>query len=506
MRKLVTGVLGCLMLFFATGVSAQEAEAAPEVKPVGVKIQFKYDLGELKKAADDADEDDGVKTGTVMGHVVKTYDDGTVNDTNAFFSISKEGEEYSNVTYKDADAFFTTSNVFMMFCACLVFIMHLVFATLETGLTRAKNTVNILFKNVSIVAIATIVYAIIGFNLMYPCGAWIAEGWFPQFVPGLAPEGQMGADYAGAGYTYWTDFLFQAMFAAATASVVSGAVCERIKLNAFLIFCTIFAGIVYPILGAAKWGGGFLADMGFADLAGSTLVHSVGGWGALAGAIVLGPRIGKYVNGRSNAIMGHNMPLATIGCMLLWFGWFGFNAGSQLNADPEKTSQIMVSTLLSSCAGVIGAMIVSWVVQKKPDLSMILNGSLAGLVGITAGADDIAGFGAVYVGLIAGILVVFAVLFIDRLKVDDPVGAVSVHLCCGIWGTLACGIFGSANLGTQFIGVAYYALAFPIAFIIFFILKMTIGIRVEEEEEIEGLDVGEHGMEAYSGFQIFSNQ
>ena len=503
MKKLVTGILGCLMLLFATGLNAQEAKAAPEVKPVDVKVQFNYSLDDLKAEADKADEGD---PGMVMGTVVKTYGDGTTNETSAFFYITKEGDKYSGISYKDADAFFTTSNVFMMFCAVLVFIMHLGFATLETGLTRAKNTVNILFKNVSIVAIATIVYAIIGFNLMYPCGAWLAEGWFPKFVPFLSPEGQMGADYAKGGYTYWTDFLFQAMFAAATASVVSGAVCERIKLSAFLIFCTIFAGLVYPILGAAKWGGGFLADKGFADLAGSTLVHSVGGWGALAGAIVLGPRIGKYVNGKSVAIMGHNMPLATIGAMLLWFGWFGFNAGSQLNADPEMTSQIMVSTLLSSCAGVIGAMIVSWGIQKKPDLSMILNGALAGLVGITAGADDISGFTAVWVGLIAGILVVAAVLAIDNLKIDDPVGAISVHLVCGIWGTLACGIFGSANLGVQFMGVAYYALAFPAAFIIFFILKMTIGIRVEEEEEIEGLDVGEHGMEAYAGFQIFSNQ
>jgi len=492
------------MLLFATGLNAQDAEAVPEVKPVDVKVQFNYSLDDLKAEADGADEGE---PGMVMGTVVKTYGDGTTNETNAFFYVTKEGDgKYSGVSYKDADAFFTTSNVFMMFCAVLVFIMHLGFATLETGLTRAKNTVNILFKNVSIVAIATIVYGIIGFNLMYPCGEWIAEGWFPKFVPGLAPEGQMGADYADGGYTYWTDFLFQAMFAAATASIVSGAVCERIKLGSFLIFCTIFAGIVYPILGAAKWGGGFLDAKGFADLAGSTLVHSVGGWGALAGAIVLGPRIGKYVNGKSVAIMGHNMPMATIGAMLLWFGWFGFNSGSQLNADPEATSQIMVSTLLSSCAGVIGAMIISWGVQKKPDLSMILNGALAGLVGITAGADDIAGFTAVWVGLIAGILVVFAVLAIDSAKIDDPVGAISVHLVCGIWGTLACGIFGSADFGVQFLGVAYYALAFPAALVIFFVLKMTIGVRVEEEEEIEGLDIGEHGMEAYSGFQIFSNQ
>ena len=501
MRKLVTGILGCLMLLFATGLNAQEAEAAPEVKPVDVKIQFKYDLAELKKAADESDEGEG----SVFGQVVKTYTDGTTTEHNAFFSITKDGDKYSNVSYKDADDFFTISNVFVMFCAVLVFIMHLGFATLETGLTRAKNTVNILFKNVSIVAIATLVYGIVGFNLMYPGDNWIADGFLPGFAWGFSPDGGMDASY-WPGYTYWTDFLFQAMFAAATASIVSGAVCERIKLSAFLIFCTVFAGIVYPILGAAKWGGGFLDAKGFADLAGSTLVHSVGGWGALAGAIVLGPRIGKYINGKSVAIMGHNMPMATIGAMLLWFGWFGFNAGSQLDATPDMISQIMVSTLLSACAGVIGAMIVSWGIQKKPDLSMILNGALAGLVGITAGADDIAGFGSVWVGLIAGIIVVFAVLAIDNMKIDDPVGAISVHLVCGIWGTLACGIFGSADVVVQFIGVAYYALAFPIAFIIFFLIKMTIGIRVEEEEEIEGLDIGEHGMEAYSGFQIFSNQ
>jgi Amt family ammonium transporter len=503
------GMFASLMFLLTTGIQAQEAEvkeAAKEVVPATVSVTFDYSAEDLKKAVDDADEEDGVKEGTVLGKVLKTYSNGITEEVFANFSQSLEGDKYSNVSYVNVEDFFTTSNVFMMFCAVLVFIMHLGFATLETGLTRAKNTVNILFKNVSIVAIATIMYAIIGFNLMYPCGAWIADGWFPKFVPFLAPEGQMGVDYAGAGYTYWTDFLFQAMFAAATASVVSGAVCERIKLGSFLIFCTLFAGIVYPILGAAKWGGGFLDGKGFADLAGSTLVHSVGGWGALAGAIALGPRVGKYVKGKSIAIMGHNMPLATIGCMLLWFGWFGFNAGSQLNADPEMTSQIMVSTLLSSCAGVIGAMIVSWGIQKKPDLSMILNGALAGLVGITAGADIIAGFGAVWVGLIAGIIVVFSVITIDKMKIDDPVGAVSVHLVCGIWGTLACGIFGGADIGVQVLGVLYYALAFPAALVIFFVLKFTIGIRVEEEEEIEGLDIGEHGMESYAGFQIFSNQ
>ena len=514
MRKLLTGLLGSLMFLLATGVHAQDAaavkeavkEKVAEVVPLGLTLQYKYDKEALMKSVDEADEgDDGSKEATAYGQVVKITPDGTSSEVNVFFTMSKSKEGEVTIAYSECDDFFTISNVFVMFCAVLVFIMHLGFATLETGLTRAKNTVNILFKNVSIVAIATIVYAIIGFNLMYPGDNWMADGFLPGWVFGLSPDGNMDASY-WPGYTYWTDFLFQAMFAAATASIVSGAVCERIKLSSFLIFCSIFAGIVYPILGAAKWGGGFLDGKGFADLAGSTLVHSVGGWGALAGAIVLGPRIGKYVNGKSVAIMGHNMPMATIGAMLLWFGWFGFNAGSQLDATPEMISQIMVSTLLSACAGVIGAMIISWGVQKKPDLTMILNGALAGLVGITAGADDIAGFGAVWVGLIAGAIVVIAVLAIDSVKIDDPVGAVSVHLVCGIWGTLACGIFGSADFGVQFLGVAYYALAFPAALIIFFLLKMTIGIRVEEEEEIEGLDISEHGMESYAGFQIFSNQ
>lgn len=482
MKKLTKGVLVLLMLLLSMSVQAQE----PEV--ITMTVEFEYDKEALK-----AD-------GSVVGKIIKKYSNGASSETFASFSSLEDG----GVEAKEIEDFFTISNVFVMFCACLVFIMHLGFATLETGLTRAKNTVNILFKNVSIVAIATLVYGLIGFNLMYP-GDWIVEGYFPGWVFGLDATGGMDPTYY-TGYTYWTDFLFQAMFAAATASIVSGAVCERIKLSAFLIFCTIFAGIVYPILGAAYWGGGFLSDAEFIDLAGSSLVHSVGGWGALAGAIVLGPRIGKYVNGKSVAIMGHNLPLATIGAMLLWFGWFGFNGGSQLDADPEGTSTIMVSTLLSSCAGVVASMIVSWVVQKKPDLTMILNGALAGLVGITAGAAVITGMSAVITGLVSGALVVFSVLFIDKMKIDDPVGAISVHLICGIWGTLACGIFGGGSIGVQFMGVLWYAIAFPVALAIFFILKVTIGIRVDEEEEILGLDLGEHGEEAYAGFQIFSNQ
>ncbi|MCM8537906.1 MAG: ammonium transporter [Lentisphaeraceae bacterium] len=497
MKRLLLGVLFCIASVFTLSVQAQESDT------LSMTVKFEYDKEALAKAAKALDPEGETK---VVGKLVKVYSNGGESSTYAEFSQSKDKDgKLSAVSAKEIEDFFTISNVFIMFCACLVFIMHLGFATLETGLTRAKNTVNILFKNVSIVAIATLMYAIIGFNLMYP-GSWMIEGIMGVFTFGIGPDETGMTPVYYTGYTYWTDFLFQAMFAAATASVVSGAVCERIKLNAFLIFCTIFAGLVYPILGSAHWGSGFLADMNFIDLAGSTLVHSVGGWGALAGAIVLGPRIGKYVNGRTNAIMGHNLPLATIGAMLLWFGWFGFNSGSQLDADPEGTSTIMVSTLLSSCAGVVASMIVSWVIQKKPDLTMILNGALAGLVGITAGAHVITGGYAVITGLVSGVLVVLFVLFVDKMKIDDPVGAVSVHLVCGIWGTLACGLFGGGSIGVQALGVLYYAIAFPVALAIFFVLKVTIGIRVHEEEEIIGLDLSEHGAEAYSGFQIFTNQ
>ena len=398
-------------------------------------------------------------------------------------------------------------NVYMMFCAVLVFIMHLGFACLETGLTRAKNSTNILFKNISIVAIATLLYGLIGFNLMYP-ETWAIEGILPNISFGLdAPmvNGSLDLSY-NQGYTYWTDFLFQAMFAAATASIVSGAVCERIKLSSFLIFSAIFAGAVYPILGSAYWGGGFLSDS-FTDLAGSTLVHSVGGWAALAGIIILGPRIGKYVEGRSNAIAGHNIPLATIGTFLLWFGWFGFNAGSQLDADPESTSYIFVTTLLASCAGGVGAAIMSGIIQKKPDLTMVLNGALAGLVSITAGALAVKSLIAVVsIGFIGGLIVVLAVLTFERFKLDDPVGACSVHLACGIWGTLAIGVFQSdVSFLNQLGGVLYYFLAFPISLVLFTIIKFTIGVRVHKEEENIGLDISEHGMESYSGFQILND-
>ena len=403
------------------------------------------------------------------------------------------------------DPVFMVNNTWMMVATFLVFIMHLGFATLETGLTQAKNTVNILFKNMGIIAIGLLTYAICGFNLMYP-GEFSIGTFF-----GFAGFG-IGTDAAGLtsayseGYTYWTDFLFQGMFAATAATIVSGAVAERVKLGPFLVFSAIYVAVVYPILGSWKWGGGWLDEMGFYDFAGSTVVHSVGGWAELAGVIVIGPRLGKYVNGQIRPILGHNLPLAVIGMFLLWLGWFGFNGGSVLSADPGLVSFVLVTTSLAAAAGIVGAMATTWIVNRHPDASMVLNGALAGLVGITAGADVVSVMGAVIIGLIAGILVVFAVRFIDRAKLDDPVGAISVHLVCGVWGTLAVGIFSADfSIVTQLIGIgAYAAVAFPAAFLIFVVLKATVGVRVTEEQERRGLDLSEHDMEAYPDYTIFT--
>ena len=405
-----------------------------------------------------------------------------------------------------ADAIFTVNNTWMLVATFLVFIMHLGFASLEAGLTQSKNTVNILFKNVSIIAIGILTYAVCGFNLMYP-GEF--NGYFGFAGFGITnPIGSAGLiDYAGGAYTYFTDFIFQAMFAATAATIVSGAVAERIKLSSFLIFSTVYVAIIYPVAGSWKWGAGWLDQLGFYDFAGSTLVHSVGGWAALVGAILVGSRLGKYgQNGQTKPILGHNMPLATIGVFLLWFGWYGFNGGSVLSADPGGVSLVFVTTTLAAAAGVIGAMITSWYVSKKPDLSMILNGSLAGLVGITAGADVISPMNSVLVGFIAGIIVVLSVIQLDKLKIDDPVGAISVHLVCGIWGTLAVGIFSAAHsLYVQALGVVAYGIFCLIgSILIFTVLKYSIGLRVSEDEEIIGLDIGEHDMESYAGFQIFT--
>ncbi|GAA3512481.1 ammonium transporter [Aquimarina addita] len=416
----------------------------------------------------------------------------------------------------------TINNVWMMVCTALVFFMHLGFSFLEIGLTRQKNTINILFKNVFIICVGLLLYYIGGFNLMYP-GFEAGDAGFLKFAGfGIeAPANGMTPEYASAGYTWWTDFLFQGMFAATAATIVSGAVAERIKLGAFMTFTVVYVGLIYPIVGAWKWGGGWLhtlgnkynaageiiSEAGFYDFAGSTLVHSVGGWAALVAVFLLGSRIGKFnAEGKPQAIPGHNIPLATAGVLILWLGWFGFNGGSVLSADPAATSLTLVTTCLAAAAGGIGAFITSTVLYKNYDLTMFLNGILGGLVGITAGADLMSPNEAVIIGIIAGVIIVLGVALVDKLKLDDPVGAIAVHLICGIWGTLAVGIFGTKAGGDQLLyqltGIgAIGAFCLISAFIILFAIKKTVGLRVSEKEEIDGLDGHEHGMDAYPDFR-----
>ncbi|WP_375242470.1 ammonium transporter [Lacinutrix sp.] len=424
----------------------------------------------------------------------------------------------------------TTHNVWMMICTALVFFMHLGFAFLEIGLTRQKNTINILFKNIFIITVGLLLYCFVGFNLMYPgdFNGFLGFAGFGLDAP-LTASGGLDLTY-NEGYTYWTDFLFQGMFAATAATIVSGAVAERMKVGPFMIFTIIYVGLIYPIAGSWKWGGGFLDGLGFYDFAGSTLVHSVGGWAALVAVCLLGSRIGKFKDGKIQAIPGHNIPLATAGVLILWLGWFGFNGGSVLSADPELTSLVLVTTCLAAAAGGVVSAIASTIMYKNLDLTMFLNGILGGLVGITAGADVMSPTSAVIIGAIAGLLIVFAVSFIDKLKLDDPVGAIAVHLVCGIWGTLAVGIFGfsavtndageflnasgtvvatvteaanSLSFLPQLYGVlAYAAICIISSFLIIFIMKKTVGIRVSEREELEGLDAHEHGMDAYPDFRL----
>ncbi|MEH6535125.1 MAG: ammonium transporter [Psychroserpens sp.] len=406
----------------------------------------------------------------------------------------------------------TTNNVWMMICTALVFFMHLGFAFLEIGLTRQKNTINILFKNIFIITIGLLLYCLIGFNLMYP-GSFSLGGVLPDYFVDLfglsLPENGLTVEYADGGYTYWTDFLFQGMFAATAATIVSGAVAERMKIGPFMVFTVIYVGLIYPIAGSWHWGGGFLTSLEtpFYDFAGSTLVHSVGGWAALVAVCLLGSRIGKFKDGKLQAIPGHNIPLATAGVIILWLGWFGFNGGSVLSADPGLTSLTLVTTCLAAAAGGVIAALVSYLKFKNLDLTMFLNGILGGLVGITAGADQMSPTDAIIIGAIAGTIIVFAVSLIDRLKLDDPVGAIAVHLVCGIWGTLAVGLFGGLAGGAQFVSqligvVSYAGICIVSSFLIIFIMKKTVGIRVSEREELEGLDAHEHGMDAYPDFRL----
>lgn len=406
-------------------------------------------------------------------------------------------------------AIFTANNVWMMICTALVFFMHLGFSFLEIGLTRQKNAVNILFKNFFVITAGLLLYCIGGFNLMYPGFEEGAVGFFKFAGFGIAaPEGGMTIDYASGGYTWWTDFLFQGMFAATAATIVSGAVAERIKLNSFMLFTILYVGIVYPIIGSWKWGGGFLDQWGFYDFAGSTLVHSVGGWAALIAIYLLGSRIGKFgKDGKPNAIPGHNIPLAAAGVLILWLGWFGFNGGSVLSADPELTSLTLVTTCLAAAAGGVSAAVISNILYRNFDLTMFMNGVLGGLVGITAGADQMGPTDAILIGIIAGVIIVLGISLVDKLKLDDPVGAVAVHLICGIWGTLAVGIFGAMAGVDQFIaqliGIGIVgAFSCVTAFIILFAIKKTIGLRVDANEELKGLDLMEHGMDAYSDFRL----
>ena len=408
-------------------------------------------------------------------------------------------DEYID-TITAEESFFTISNLWLLVCAAMVFMMHLGFAALESGLTRSKNTINILFKNLFVISSGLLLFALFGFRTMYPgfefngflhLGFWI----------GVNPADYldiMSAKYAN--YTWWTDFIFQAMFAATAATIVSGAVAERVKLSSFMIFTLLIVGLAYPIAGSWEWGGGWLDRNGFQDFAGSSIVHAFGGFAALACILLLGPRRGKYAaDGSARPILGHSMPLAAIGVFLLWFGWFGFNGGSVLSAHPEMIGLVFTNTALAGAAGCLASMIATQILLKKPDISMALNGVLAGLVGITAGADSMMPAPAVLVGAISGLLVVAAILLFERLKIDDPVGATSVHGICGFWGTLAVGIFGEAPLIWQLIGGLSYALfAFAFAFIVFLALKVTLGIRVTAEEEDQGLDIAEHGQEAYA--------
>jgi len=403
--------------------------------------------------------------------------------------------------------FFTVSMLWTVIAAAMVFIMHLGFATLEAGLTQSKNTVNILFKNVWIISIGLLTYAAMGFNTHYPVDSWQIPGWLGINGPISGLTGGDNDTWAYGGLslamTAYGDFIFQAMFAATAATIVSGAVAERVKLPSFMVFSTILVAVGYTVAGSWHWGGGWLSGLGggdaaFYDFAGSTVVHGFGGAAALACVMILGPRKGKYTKDGIKPILGHSMPLAAIGVFLLFFGWFGFNGGSVLSANPGPLGLVFTTTALAAAAGGVSSILTSFFVLKKPDLSMALNGLLAGLVSITAGADSVEPWAAVLMGAVGGVIVVFSILFFDKIKIDDPVGAISVHGVCGIWGTLAVAFFGGASFVSQLIGVVgVYAFAFIFSFAVFYVIKLVMGVRVSEEEEHEGLDVAEHGAPAY---------
>ncbi len=423
----------------------------------------------------------------------------------------------------DAEMKVIADTLWVMVAACLVFFMNAGFAMLETGLCQSKNAVNILAKNFIVFAVSSLAFWVIGFGLMFGDGnAWIGlHGWFLQ---GSDNSPATGDAYSGifsalnwTGVPLSAKFFFQLVFAGTAATIVSGAVAERIKFVSFIMFSFVLVAVVYPIGGHWAWGGGWLGGLGFIDFAGSTVVHSIGGWAALTGVIVLGPRMGKYASdGSIRPIPGHNMSLATLGALILWLGWFGFNPGSTMAADAEAIAKVALNTNMAAAAGCLAATATAWLALGKPDLSMILNGTLAGLVAITAPCNSVGLGSSVLIGIVGGVIVVFAVLFFDRkLKLDDPVGALSVHLVNGAWGTLSVGLFategglffggGIKQTLVQLAGIASVgALTVVATGVTWLLLKSTIGIRVSAEEEYEGLDTGEHGMEAYPGLPRLS--
>ncbi len=432
------------------------------------------------------------------------------------FTLSAKAEELPELT-----GAFLANNMWLLVATILVIFMNAGFAMVEAGMCRQKNAVNILAKNLFVFALAVTSYWFIGFGIMYygdPIipGVLYFKGLF--FDPAVTAEMISGAELVPS-----VDFLFQAAFAGTAATIVSGLVAERIKFGEFVIFALVLTAFIYPVAGSWKWNGGWLDQMGFIDFAGSSIVHSVGAWAGLVGAALLGPRIGKYVGGKPQAMPGHNMSIATLGALILWIGWYGFNPGSQLAMD-QWVPYVAVTTTMGAAGGAIGATVTSTVTSKKPDLTMIINGILAGLVSVTAGCGELTFVGAWVAGLIGGIIVVFSVAALDAAGIDDPVGAFSVHGVCGVWGTVVIGLWGFNiqgdgaplgllvggginQLGVQALGTAAYALwTLVTCFIAWKVIGAIFGgIRVTEQEENDGLDIGEHGMEAYSGFATTNN-
>ena len=432
------------------------------------------------------------------------------------FTLSAKAEELPELT-----GAFLANNMWLLVATILVIFMNAGFAMVEAGMCRQKNAVNILAKNLFVFALAVTSYWFIGFGIMY-YGKEIIPGvlYFNGFFFDPAVTADMVKD---AALVPSVDFLFQAAFAGTAATIVSGLVAERIKFGEFVIFALVLTAFIYPVAGSWKWNGGWLDQMGFIDFAGSSIVHSVGAWAGLVGAMLLGPRIGKYVSGKAQAIPGHNMSIATLGALILWIGWYGFNPGSQLAMD-QWVPYVAVTTTMGAAGGAIGATVISTITSKKPDLTMIINGILAGLVSVTAGCGELTFVGAWVAGLVGGILVVFSVAALDASGIDDPVGAFSVHGVCGVWGTIVIGLWGFDiqgdgsglglfvggginQLGVQALGAGAYAIWTVVTcFIAWQIIGALFGgIRVTEQEESDGLDIGEHGMEAYSGFATTNN-